>query len=324
MSDRDRGSRGGGDAPRARPPATDTQRTRRTAGHDARHGDEHPQEDSRPSRRAADAPAEGLVFGFQAVKTALVVSPRRVERLLLERGKHDPRTRDLVALARTNGVPFQQVPESALDRLAGSVRHQGVAARMAGTDLLTAESLIASLPQDGIALVLDGVEDPRNVGAVIRTAAGFGVSGLFLPGWRSAGVGPGASRTAAGGLELLPVARAGNTARLIEKLGDIGYRAVALEPEEGLTLWEADLTGPLVLVAGGEEKGVRPSVATRCASRVRIPIRAEIGSLNVSVAVAIVLSEVVRQRMASGSPGTQQVQPIHGNASPAGDGKENS
>ncbi len=257
-----------------------------------------PREAIRPrAETAADTAArEGMAFGFHAVRTALTHSPRRVERLLLSRGAEDGRVRHLVALAREAGVPFQEVPKEALDRLSDSVRHQGVAARLAGADLLPAEELLDALPDDALVVVLDGIEDPRNIGAILRSAAAFGAAGVFLPIHHSAGLSPAAIKTAAGAIDLVPVARAGNVSRLLEELADRGLTAVALDPESGVPPWEAPLAGPIALVAGGEESGIRPTVAARCPVRVRIPIRDEVGSLNVSVAVGIVLAEARRQR----------------------------
>jgi 23S rRNA (guanosine2251-2'-O)-methyltransferase len=231
------------------------------------------------------------------VKTALTLHPRRVEKLLLARGQHDHRTAQLVKLAREVKVPFQQVPREAIDRLAPpGLQHQGVAAKLAGAELLSEDELIDRLPDDAVTLVLDGVQDPRNLGAILRTAAAVGVHGVFLPGHRSAGISPAAVRTAAGGTEVVPIARAGNISQLLRRLEDRGFQAVALDAAGGVPPWEARLAGGIVLVAGGEEKGIRPGVAGRCAVRVTVPVAAEIASLNVSVAVGMVLGEVLRQR----------------------------
>lgn len=237
-----------------------------------------------------------VALGFHAARTALEQSPRRVERLLLARGRRDERIRRLVGLAREVGVPFQQVPKEALDRMAGGSVHQGVVARLASADLLTEAELLGRLGPASLVVVIDGVSDPRNVGAIARSLAAFGGDGLFLPGHRAASLGPGAARTAAGALELLPVARAGNLPRLLEKLADQSITPVALDPGAGSSPWEVDLTGAVALVAGGEERGIRPSVLERCPVRARLPIRPEIGSLNVAVAVGALLSEAVRQR----------------------------
>lgn len=262
-----------------------------------------PRAESRPSGpRSAEVPGEdetefrAFAVGFHSVRTALELHPRKVERLLLARGQRDHRTHQIVEMAREKGIPFQQVPKEALDRIAEGVQHQGIAARLAARELIPEDELIQNLPADPVVLVLDGVQDPRNVGAILRTAAAFGVDGVFLPGHRSAGLSPAAARTAAGGLELIPVARAGNVGHLLEELENRGIPALALDLEAAVEPWETDLTGPLALVAGGEEKGIRPSVLDHCAVRVKIPVRPEIGSLNVSVAVGILLGEVVRQR----------------------------
>lgn len=252
---------------------------------------------NRPSPRGARPSApEGLALGYHAVRTALEQTPRRVERVMFARGYHDTRTRRLVSLARDAGIPYSQVPKEALDRLAGGMRHQGIAARLAEAELLTASELIERQPDNPLLIVIDGVSDPRNLGAILRTAAAVGVTGLFLPGHRSAGLGPAVRRTSQGGVDLVPVARAGNLSRLLEELGDEGLETIALEPEGGTPYWEAPLAGPAVLVAGAEEKGIRPSVLSRCRVRANIPVRPEIGSLNVSVAMGILLAEAARQR----------------------------
>ena len=258
-----------------------------------------------PRGRRPETPAEtegapeegqGVVVGFHPVRTAFELHPRKIERLLLARGQRDHRTQQLVKLAEEHHVPYQQVPKEALDRLADGAQHQGVAAKLSGAELLGEDELIDKLPENALALVVDGVQDPRNLGAILRTAAAMGVDGVFLPGHRTVGVSPAATRTAAGGIEIVPVARAGNVGQLLERLQDAGYQIVALDVRDGVPPWKATLTGPLVLVAGGEEKGIRPSVLERCAARVTIPMRELVGSLNVSVAVGIVLGETARQR----------------------------
>jgi 23S rRNA (guanosine2251-2'-O)-methyltransferase len=220
-----------------------------------------------------------------------------VERVLIAQGQRDGRTRQLVAVARDQSVPFQELPRPALDRLAAGLPHQGVAARLATSDLLTEDELLDRLENRPMVLVLDGIQDPRNLGAILRTAAGFGVTGVFLPGHRAAGLSPAAARTAAGGLELVSVARAGNVSRLLERLTERGLTLVALDAHGGRPPWETPLVGGVAFVAGGEEKGIRPSVLAHCPVRVWAPIRPELGALNVSVAVGIVLAEAVRQRL---------------------------
>ncbi len=252
---------------------------------------------SAPSAHDAQRdPLEGLALGYHAVRTALETQPKRVERLLLARGQRDHRTQHLVRLAEEHHVPFQQTPREALDRLAAGLQHQGVIAKLAGAELLTEDELLARLPENALVMVLDGVQDPRNLGAILRSAAALGAHGVFLPGHRSAGLSPAAVRTAAGAVELVPIARAGNVSLLLETLEAAGLTPVALDVRGAVPPWEADLRGGIALVAGGEEKGIRPSVLERCPVRVRIPVASEVGSLNVSVAVGVVLAEATRQR----------------------------
>jgi 23S rRNA (guanosine2251-2'-O)-methyltransferase len=251
------------------------------------------------SRRESDDTAqspEALACGFHDVRTALKRSPRRVERLMLARGQRDGRTRELVGLARDAGIPFREVPKGALDRLTDGANHQGVAARLASADLLELDELLEAAGSDPLLVVLDEVTDPHNVGAVVRSAAGFGARGLILPAFSSAGLSPVVRRVASGGLELVPVARAGNLARALERLREAEIRPIALDAAAPADFRDVSWRGGVALVAGSEEKGIRPSVAKRCAEGVRIPVAAGLGSLNVSVAVGIVLAEAARQR----------------------------
>jgi 23S rRNA (guanosine2251-2'-O)-methyltransferase len=250
-------------------------------------------------RRRDESPPpapEGIACGFHDVRTALKQSPRRVERVMLARGQRDGRTRELVGLARDAGIPFREVPKGALDRLTDGANHQGVAARLAAADLLELDELLGVVGPDPLLVVLDEVTDPHNVGAVVRSGAAFGVAGLVLPAFSSAGLSPVVRRVASGGLELVQVARAGNLGRALEQLERAGIRPVALDAAADSDFRQESWRGGVALVAGSEEKGLRPSVAKRCAGAVRIPVAPELGSLNVSVAVGIVLAEAARQR----------------------------
>ena len=250
----------------------------------------------RGERRGEEGDPEAVACGFHDVRTALKRSPRRVERLMLARGQRDGRTRELVGLAREAGIPFREVPKTALDRLTGGAHHQGIAARLASAELLELDELLEAAGPDPLLIVLDEVTDPHNVGAVVRSAAGFGAAGLVLPAFASAGLSPVVRRVASGGLELVPVARVGNLGRALEQLRQAGVRPIALDAAARADFRDASWRGGVALVAGSEEKGIRPSVAKRCEEAVRIPVAAELGSLNVSVAVGIVLAEAARQR----------------------------
>lgn len=252
----------------------------------------------RPSapRGERPRPADGVALGFHAVRSVLQDQPRRVDKILLARDQRDGRTRQLVRLAREAGVPFLQVPKAALDRLAEGVPHQGVAARLSGADLLSRDELIERMDSESaVALVADGITDPRNLGAILRSAAALGASGLFIPTHRSAGITPGALRSSAGTAVQVPVARSGNSTQLLERLERAQFWSIGLSPGDGIPLWEADLTRRIALVIGGEEKGLRPGLKGQCDQLVTIPMRSEVESLNVSVAVGIVLAERARQ-----------------------------
>jgi 23S rRNA (guanosine2251-2'-O)-methyltransferase len=147
-------------------------------------------------------------------------------------------------------------------------------------------------------VVLDGVEDPHNLGAVMRTAEAAGVHGMFMPERRAAGLTSAVARTSAGALAHLRIGRAVNLSRLIESLQQSGLWIYGLDPGSAKSYTEVDYRGPIALVLGGEEKGIRPGVLEKCDETVRIPMQGKVGSLNVSAAAAVALFEVVRQRTA--------------------------
>lgn len=244
------------------------------------------------------ADAQGAwAVGYHAVRTALERHPERVEKLILSRALDGGRSRHLMAMAREGRIPCQTVPPEALERIAGrGVQHQGVGARITMTPVVPAEELLERLGSAPLVVVLDGVEDPRNLGAVLRSAAAFGVDAVFVPERRSAPLSAAALRTAAGGADLVPVGRATNLGRLLDALEQAGFTLLALDMTGSQPVWGAAWEGPVALVAGGEEKGIRPTIRSRCTGAVSIPIRPEIGSLNVSVAVGIALAAAIQAR----------------------------
>jgi 23S rRNA (guanosine2251-2'-O)-methyltransferase len=197
------------------------------------------------------------------------------------------------------------VPRAELQRLAAGANHQGVIATIAAAHYTHSDELLDALAarvgtQDPpLAVVLDGVEDPRNLGAVIRTVECAGAHGVFVPERRASGLTETVAKAAAGALEYVPVARAANVVRLLEELKGRGVWTVgtAAEAETSYTDW--DWTQPSALLLGGEGEGLRRLVRERCDVLVRIPLRGQIESLNVSVAAGIVLYEAVRQRTAA-------------------------
>lgn len=230
---------------------------------------------------------------------------RPIEEILVdgeERGRHA----DILALARQSGIRHARVPRAALTALAGSSHHQGVVARVAPRPYAELEDLLGVPGQRGEAplfLGLDRVQDPGNVGNLLRTAEALGVHGVVLPRHQAAGLTPHVVRAAAGALEHLLVVRVGNLARTLDVLKEAGcwvVGAVAGAAQGAIAPWEADLRGPCALVLGSEGSGLRPVVARRCDLLVRIPLRGRVGSLNVAAAGAALLYEVARQRAPGG------------------------
>ncbi|PYT13202.1 MAG: 23S rRNA (guanosine(2251)-2'-O)-methyltransferase RlmB [Acidobacteria bacterium] len=238
------------------------------------------------------------VFGIHPVLVTLQSARRSVTRVVISGSRHDSRVRQIVEAARQAGIPVQRQPDRALDRLAGGETHQGVVAFVAGTAYADPDALVDTAGPSALFIVLDGVEDPRNLGAVVRTAAAAGAQGLFLPEHGAAGLTPVAVKASAGAAERLPVARVTNVVALLKSLKDRGVWIVGLDPAGESTWTSFDLTCPVALVLGGEGKGLRRLARQTCDVVLTIPLAPGVESLNLSVAAGIGLFEVVRQRRA--------------------------
>lgn len=270
---------------------------------------ERPQQAAGNLSAAADANVAGglaagtRLYGVAPVLEALRAGQRPLEQITIAEGAHHFRLRELLELAHRLSVPVRRAPRAELERVVGvGVNHQGVvaavaAARYAGTDEFL-ERLAARNGTDDppLIVVLDGVEDPRNLGAVIRTVECVGAHGVVIPERRAAGLTDIVAKTAAGALERVPVARAANLARLIEQLKERNIWTVGTSIDAGMEYTEWDFRQPSALVLGGEGAGLHRLVRERCDVLVRIPMRGRIESLNVSVAAGIVLYEALRQR----------------------------
>jgi len=243
-----------------------------------------------------------LVYGIHPVLELLRADPGRVTRVLVAAGRRDARIAALIEAARAAGVPVQPQPPVALDRLAGAARHQGVVALVATVGYAEPGKVLDRASSPPLFVVLDGVEDPRNLGAVIRAAAAAGADGLFVPERRAAGLTPAALKTAAGAATTLPVARIGNVVAFLKSLKDRGIWVAGLDPAGGTAWSDFDLTVPLALVLGTEGKGIRRLARETCDVVLAIPLAAGVQSLNLSVAAGVVLFEAVRQRRLSGRP----------------------
>jgi 23S rRNA (guanosine2251-2'-O)-methyltransferase len=250
-----------------------------------------------------------ILWGRHPVLEALRSRARPIEEVLVEAEARD-RHGDILALARQAGVRCRRVPRAALTALAKGGHHQGVVARVAPREYAELEDLLAvprARAEAALFLALDQVQDPGNVGNLLRTAEALGVHGALVPRHQAAGLTPHVARAAAGALEYLPVARVGNLGQALERLkqegcwivGGVADGRSALGPPVSLapkTPWAADLRGPLVLVLGSEGRGLRPLVARICDVLVTIPLAGRVGSLNVAAAGAALLYEVRRQR----------------------------
>lgn len=248
-----------------------------------------------PAAGSAETPE--LLYGLHAVREALRSGARPLLRLLVIR--LDRQFADLVRLARSAGIPVHVEPRPVLDRLVPDGRHQGVVGLVASKRYADPKEVLDYARARGeppFLVILDGVEDPHNLGAVLRTAEAAGVHGVFIPERRAVGLTGSVAKASAGALEHLRVARIQNISRLIEALQAEGVWVYALDAESQKLYTALDLRGPLALVLGGEGKGVRPGVLEKCDERVRIPMLGQVSSLNVSAAAAIVMFEAVRQR----------------------------
>jgi 23S rRNA (guanosine2251-2'-O)-methyltransferase len=280
-------------------------RPRREERAERRRHEEPRREDARPeSRPEADG---SLVFGVQPVLEALRAGRRPVERLTVVEGAHEARVYEILTLARAANVTVRRAPRVELQRLTEGANHQGVVAHIAAARYASSEELLDALSarvgtQDPpLALVLDGVSDPRNLGAIIRTAECAGAHAVFVPERRAAGLTETVAKAAAGALEYVPVARAANLARLVDELKQRGVWTVGTAADAATAYTEWDWTQPCALVLGGEGEGLRRLVREHCDVLVRIPLRGHISSLNVSVAAGVLLYEALRQRTAAGA-----------------------
>jgi len=240
-----------------------------------------------------------VLFGLHAVVEALEAGKRTIDRVLVARESGGHNLGRLLRSARAAGVPVTHLPKEVLARKTGArVVHQGVAALVAPVAYADVEAvcLSARRADAGLLVVLDGIEDPRNLGAVIRTAAAAGAHGILLGTEETVGITPAVAKTAAGALERIPIAREPKLGSRLRDLKSSGFRVVALDPRSE-RLWDSEsYRGPVAVVAGGEARGLRRGLLESADARVCLPLASGIESLNVSVAVGAVLYEVVRQR----------------------------
>jgi 23S rRNA (guanosine2251-2'-O)-methyltransferase len=241
-----------------------------------------------------------VVYGMNPVRELLRSEAEGLSELwLAEGGERHRAFAELERAARERGAKVRTAPRARLDRLAGVPGHQGVVAVVSDYRYLEPDELLEAARASGrppLLVLLDGVEDPQNLGAVIRSAHALGAHGVVVPRDRAAAVTPAVAKASAGAVEHCPVARVTNLARTVEELKEAGVWTVAAVPDGDQELREVDLTGPTALVVGGEGQGVRPLVRRTCDHQARIPMAGQVGSLNASASAAIALYEAARQR----------------------------
>jgi 23S rRNA (guanosine2251-2'-O)-methyltransferase len=257
-----------------------------------------------------------IICGINPVLEALSSGTRHFDRLLVAKGLRNRRVSEAMRLASQLGVPLRFETRETLDRMAGEVPHQGLVGVVSAKPVMSLEALLEEARPPELLVVLDGVEDPRNLGAILRTTEAAGADGVLLPERHSAGLSETVARASAGGLEHVKVARIGNVVQALEELKQRGFWVVGFDAA-GTERWDAvDYKGKVALVFGGEGRGMRRLVREKCDHVASLPLFGHVGSLNVSVVAGIALYEAVRQRGAVPS----HVRPIPASVRPGPDG----
>lgn len=259
-----------------------------------------PQAETEPKRREEprELPDDVLV-GRNAVTEALK-SGRGINKLWIAGGDREGSVAEIAALAKERGIVVQYVERAKIEALAGGHRHQGVLAYVAPVPYAELEDILKAAEEKGEApflVLLDELEDPHNLGALLRTADATGVHGILIPKRRSVSLNATVAKTSAGAVEYVPVARIGNIAQTLKKLKEKGFWVAGADMDGEKAYYEADLTGPLVLVVGSEGKGMSRLTKEACDFIVRMPMVGRINSLNASVAGSILMYESMRQRL---------------------------
>jgi 23S rRNA (guanosine2251-2'-O)-methyltransferase len=246
-----------------------------------------------------------VLYGHHPVNEALRAGKRTIAEIWLARDKSSPRLNQVEERAHSSDIALTRVSPARLTALAGSERHQGVCARVSGYPYIGLDDLVKGKNEEPAdwslpvcLLLLDSIQDPHNLGALIRTAYCAGIDGVVIPKDRSAAASPDVSRISAGALEHTRLTRATNLVKVISALKSRGLWVAGLDRSGGDTLFSMDFTVPLAIVVGSEEKGLRPLVKKNCDMLVNIPQMGDVDSLNASVAGGIVMYEVFRQRQA--------------------------
>ncbi len=241
---------------------------------------------------------DNLIWGHHPVLEMINQQPRQISEIFIAKTKEGSKNQEIIDQARNNQVKVKFLKNFTING-AGKINHQGVLARINNTETLSENAFLASLENPAkkpFLLALDSIQDPHNLGAILRSAAAAGVSGVILPRDRSAPLGGTAAKVAAGAMAHLNICQVTNFSSFFKRLQELGVWIYGTVKDKGHPIFSTDLTGPVCLVIGNEEKGIRPLVAQHCDEKITIPMPGDLDSLNASVAAGIVLFEVVRQR----------------------------
>ncbi|TGN38201.1 23S rRNA (guanosine(2251)-2'-O)-methyltransferase RlmB [Marinobacter confluentis] len=244
--------------------------------------------------------SEEFIFGWHAVEAVLKQEPARLQQVWIQTGRQDKRVQSVTETLDSLGVAWQVVHRKELDKRVSGV-HQGVVAQVSESREWTEDDLLQSLAAQGeppFLLILDGVTDPHNLGACLRTADAVGVQAVIVPKDKSASLSPTVRKVACGAAETVPLVRVTNLARFMRVLRDDGVWLIGTAGEADRTLYQADFKGPVALVMGAEGKGMRRLTREHCDLLIKIPMQGQVDSLNVSVATGVCLYEALRQRLA--------------------------
>lgn len=238
-----------------------------------------------------------LIFGFHAVSGRIRQNPQSIMEVYLDSARRDPRSRQLASLLEAHKIKVSLVDSSRLDGMIGSGRHQGVIAKVdAAMKHVALEDLLDSLEDDALFLVLDGIQDPHNLGACLRVADAFGVDAVIAPKDRAVGLNATAAKVASGAAETVPYVTVTNLARALRQMKEAGIEVIGTAEDGESDVYDAKLDGPVAWVLGSEGSGMRRLTRENCDRLVRIPMEGMVESLNLSVTSGILMFETCRQR----------------------------
>jgi len=256
-----------------------------------------PEKESRPPARRPVPETRSVIFGVLPVLEALRSNSRRIDKIAVAEGSGEHRLSEILRLAREHSVIVNRMPRESFSKYVDpALNTQGVIAFTTPVDYAEAEDIIDSATDETLLLILDGVEDPRNLGAVLRSAECAGVDGIFIPERRAVGLTDTVAKSSAGAIEYVKVAKVANLSRLIEKIKERDIWVVGTSGDAETSYADWDWTRPSAIVLGAEGTGLHRLVAQNCDVLVKIPMYGKIDSLNVSVAAGVILFEARRQR----------------------------